>query len=108
MTAEVIPQPSRSAPPTTGIPIPRSLGWGAAIAILSAGLGAGVWAKTLDQRVAELERAKDKAEVSATEASRSLQRIEKTLCAVCMGLQARRGEDVSNLGQGACRASCGL
>lgn len=98
MSAPVIPQPSRSSPDAPGIPIPRHLGWGVAITLFSACLGAAAWAKTLDTRVAELERAQDKAEIVAADASKALQRIEKTLCAVCM----------ANLGQGACRASCGL
>lgn len=108
MTTPAIPQPSRSSPDANGIPIPRTLGWGVAITLFSACLGAAAWANTLDNRVAALERSQDKAETTAADASKALQRIEKTLCAVCMGLQAKRGEDVTNLGQGACRASCGL
>ena len=78
--------------------LPRTVSIGFAVLIITGVFGAGAWTAALTHRVSALESEYSKALKRQEAASTTLQRIERTLCALCLA-QADKS---------ACSQSCGL
>ena len=78
--------------------LPRTVSIGFMVLIVTGVFGAGAWTAALTHRVSALETDYSKVLKQQEAASATLQRIERTLCALCLA-QADKG---------ACSQSCGL